>query len=83
MASIVLVIENRQPVPALALSELLAALARDYRKQHRARTLVVERVEDGSIWITLLDMAQAALLMPRVQSKLLKGAKQSLILAKA
>ncbi|WP_143540934.1 hypothetical protein [Rhodovulum sulfidophilum] len=59
-AKIVLIIENRQPVQALALSELLAALARDYSKQNRVRTLVVTRVEDGSIWITLMDMTQAA-----------------------
>lgn len=72
---IVLVIENRQPVQALALSELLAALARDYRKQHRARTLVVARVEDGSIWITLLDMAQAASPYAQAAVEAAKGGK--------
>lgn len=75
VAKIVLVIENRQPVPALALSELLAALARDYRKQNRARTLVVARVEDGSIWITLLDMAQAALPYAKGAVEAAKGSK--------
>ena len=59
VAKIVLGIENRQPVPARALSKLLAALAGDYRKQYRSRTLVVARVQDGSILFTLLDMAQA------------------------
>tara|TARA_R110000868_G_scaffold198474_4_gene444892 strand:- start:36281 stop:36682 length:402 start_codon:yes stop_codon:yes gene_type:complete len=75
VAKIVLVIENGQPVPALALSELLAALARDYRKQNRARTLVVARVEDGSIWITLLDMAQAALPYAKGAVEAAKGSK--------
>jgi len=75
MDRVVLVIENRQPVPALALSELLAALARDYRKQNRARTLVVSRVEDGSIWITLLDMAQAALPYAKGAAEAAKGGK--------
>jgi hypothetical protein len=75
MAKIVLVIENRQPIPALALSELLAALARDYRKQNRARTLVVARVEDGSIWITLLDMAQAASPYAKGAVEAAKGSK--------
>lgn len=75
VAKIVLVIENRQPVPALALSELLAALARDYRQQNRSRTLVVARVEDGSIWITLLDMAQAALPYAKGAVEAAKGGK--------
>lgn len=75
VAKIVIVIENRQPVPALALSELLAALARDYRKQNRARTLVVSRVEDGSIWITLLDMAQATLPYAKGAVEAAKGGK--------
>lgn len=74
-ASIVIVIENRQPVSALALSELLAAFARDYRKQNRNRTLVVERVENGSIWITLLDMAQAALPYAKGAVEAAKGSK--------
>lgn len=75
VAKIVLVIENRQPVPALTLSELLAALARDYRKQNRARTLVVARIEDGSIWITLLDMAQATLPYAKDAVAAAKGGK--------
>ncbi|MDO6732453.1 hypothetical protein Q4577_20695 [Marinovum sp. 2_MG-2023] len=75
VAKLVLVIENEQPVPALALSELLASLARDYRKQNRARTLVVARVEDGSILITLLDMAQAALPYTKSAVEVAKGAK--------
>lgn len=75
VAKIVLVIENRQPVPALALSELLAALARDYRKKHRARTLVIARVEDGSIWITLMDMAQTALPYGKGVVEAAKGSK--------
>ena len=75
VAKIVLVIENRQPVPALALSKLLAALARDYRKQNRSRTLVVARVQDGSIWITLLDMAQATLPYAKDIVEAAKGVK--------
>lgn len=75
VAKIVLIIENRQPVPALSLSELLAALARDYRKQNSARTLVVASVEDGSIWITLLDMAQTALPYAKGAVEATKGSK--------
>lgn len=75
MAKLILVIDNREPVPAFALSELLAALARDYRKQNRSRTLVVARVEDGSILITLLDMAQAALPYIKGAVEAAKGGK--------
>ena len=75
VAKLILVIENEQPVPALALSELLAALARDHRKQNRTRTLVVARVEDGSILITLLDMAQAAIPYAKSAVEVAKGAK--------
>lgn len=72
---IVLIIGNRQPVAALAVSELLAALARDYRKQNRARTLVISRVEDGSILITLLDMAQTAMPYAKGVVEAAKGGK--------
>lgn len=75
MAKLILVIDNREPIPALALSELLAALAKDYRKQNRARTLVVGRVEDGSILITLLDMAQGALPYAKGVVEAAKGGK--------
>src|SRR5688500_13229874 len=48
------------PPPADELGEVFAALARDYREMSKGRTLVVTRVDSGSIIITLTDAVLAA-----------------------
>jgi len=48
-----LVLDNSRPVSAAELGRLLSALASDYKKMTRGQTLVVTRVQAGSIWIWL------------------------------
>lgn len=63
-----LTIEDGRPIRAEELGRLLSALAADYRKVARGHTLVVARVEVGSILIWLQDALTA--LAPYGQSVL-------------
>jgi hypothetical protein len=54
--ALVLTLKNEAPIAADDLGALLSALARDYRRLTR-RTLVVERLETGSVVATLMDAA--------------------------
>lgn len=57
---LVLRIAGGRPLQASELGDLFLALARDYRQMNRGRTLVVTRIEAGSILIFLQDALLAA-----------------------
>lgn len=57
---IVLTFDFKTPLDAEDLGEVFKALARDYRESSRDGTLVVTRVESGSIIVTLTDAALVA-----------------------
>jgi hypothetical protein len=52
---LVLVLDNVRPLPAADLGELFSTMARDYRQLTRGRTLVVTRLETGSLHAYLQD----------------------------
>jgi hypothetical protein len=52
--------ENRQPLPLSVVSELLAALAQDYRRITGGRELTIESVHQGSLIAVLRDLADWA-----------------------
>ena len=57
---LILELDSERPPNAEDLGEVFSALARDYREMTNGRTLVVVRVESGSITATLTDAALAA-----------------------
>lgn len=83
IGQLLVVIECKQPIPALLLGEFLSALSKDYRKLNRGRTLVVSRVEEGSIWIILVDLAQASLPYVKDTVAAAKGTKAIVDLGKS
>lgn len=52
---LVLVVDNGRPLAAADLGELFSTMARDYRQLTRGRTLVVIRLETGSLYAYLQD----------------------------
>jgi hypothetical protein len=56
---LVLILRNERPVAALELGELFIALATDYRRMTNGRTLVVARVDQGSIIARLREAYDA------------------------
>lgn len=58
-SSIRLVLNNTRPVRALDFGRLFTVLAADYKKVTNGRTLVVTRLESGSIWVWLHDSYNA------------------------
>ncbi|MEO6841589.1 MAG: hypothetical protein ABI192_12560 [Bradyrhizobium sp.] len=69
---LILTVEYEIPPAADDLGELFAALARDYDDLTAGRTLVVSRVESGSLIATLTDLALAV--APYVKDALAVGA---------
>ncbi|CAN5474951.1 hypothetical protein BH10PSE6_BH10PSE6_31140 [soil metagenome] len=53
---LILAFYNEEPIEAGELGALFSALARDYRQLTRGRTLVVTRVEAGSLIVILRDL---------------------------
>lgn len=49
------ILDNSRPIPAAELGKVLSALAADYKKVTGGQTLVVARVQEGSIWVILQD----------------------------
>jgi hypothetical protein len=56
LPNMTLTIRNELPLKADEIGSLLKALAADYRRLSRGRTLVVERLETGSLIAHLMDM---------------------------
>lgn len=65
LPSIIIRVSNDEPVPVKDYSDLLAALAKDYSKGNKKGTLVITRIEEGSIIATLQDAL--ACTMPHVK----------------
>lgn len=55
LGDLVLTFNHEQPITAAQLGELFAALARDYRQFTSGRSLVVTRIESGSLIALLQD----------------------------
>jgi hypothetical protein len=56
---LLLAFDFETPVSAEDLAEVIAALGRDYRENTDGRTLVVSRVESGSVILTFIDAVMA------------------------
>jgi hypothetical protein len=54
-AEIMVAIVGGQPIPAAMLGNLIIALSRDYKALNRGRTLVVSRLETGSLLVFVQD----------------------------
>lgn len=72
---LIITIRYDVPLPAVELGELFAAIARDYRAFTNGRSLVVSRIESGSIRTTLIDMAMAAAPYVKDAVEFAKGVK--------
>jgi hypothetical protein len=57
---LLLTFDFETPVSAENLAEVIVALGRDYRESTDGRTLVVSRVETGSVTLTFIDAVMAA-----------------------
>ena len=80
---LVLGISGDSTLQAADLGELLTALSADYRRMYRGRNLAVIRIEDGSLYVFLQDLALAASLYMGSTVEIAKGANTLLEFAKS
>jgi len=71
---LVFTFRNKQPIAAVALARFLSAMARDYSKLTRGRSLAVSQVESGSIILHVQDAVAAAAALAPVVVPLAKDA---------
>lgn len=81
-AEIMVAIVGGQPIPAAMLGNLIIALSRDYKALNRGRTLVVSRLETGSLLVFVQDAYYAVQPYLADGVSLSKGGKAILDFAK-
>ena len=82
-AEIMFAIVGGEPIPAAMLGSLIIALSRDYKALNHGRTLVVSRLETGSLLVFVQDAYNAAQPYLTGGLNLLKGSKAILDFAKS